>query len=144
MDTQVAAEQRLKFGQVLGVNNPADMFIKHFDGKTKGQHTCNLGCKAVDGLPMGAPNLHNISTSIDAYQRGSSDEEWPWLVFMKGSKHNTIEPRVSRECFGNLNKLKHGKHTTDVRQQVLWGFNGRLSFSGIQLASSFGPLLGVW
>ena len=69
---QVAAEQRLKFGKVLGVNNPADLFTKYLDEKTARHHTHNLGYKEMEGRPSDAPQLHNISTSMDAYQRGNN------------------------------------------------------------------------
>ena len=38
---QVVADKRLKFGQVLGTNNPADLFTKHLDEKTNLHHITN-------------------------------------------------------------------------------------------------------
>lgn len=39
---QVPAKQKLKFGKVLGTNNPADLFTKYQDERTTVHHTTNL------------------------------------------------------------------------------------------------------
>ena len=39
---QIAAQQRLKFGKVLGKDNPADLFTKYLDMKTMAHHMGNL------------------------------------------------------------------------------------------------------
>ena len=70
---QVAAEQRVKFGKVLGVNNPADLFTKHLD-------------EATEGRPIDAPNLRNVNLSIDAHIIGNNDNEWPWLCCIQNEK----------------------------------------------------------
>ena len=73
---QVAAEERLKFGKVLGTNNPADLFTKYFDEKTNNHHTDNLGYHVVGGRSSDAPNLHNVGISMDEYQNGGNILEW--------------------------------------------------------------------
>ena len=72
---QVSAEQRLKFGKVLGANNPADLFTKYLDEKTSLHHVHKLGFQATEGRPEDAPNLHNISLSIDDYLAGTNYNE---------------------------------------------------------------------
>ena len=120
---QVAAEQRLKFGKVLGADNPADLFTKYLDEKTKDHHTTNLGFQAIGGRPEDAPNLHNISISMDEYQNGGNCEEWQWLKYLWRGKHNR-ERRA-----GELRLLVGQNDTTHVRQRVLWGYTRQVQGS---------------
>ena len=76
---QIAASQRLKFGKVLGTNNPADLFTKYLDEKTCIHHTTNLGYHETQGRPEDAPQLHVISISLDEYYTGNNTEQWQWL-----------------------------------------------------------------
>ena len=65
---QVAADKRLKFGKAFGTNNPADLFTKYLDEKTRLHHTTNLGYRVTEGRPDDAPQLQTISISLDDYQ----------------------------------------------------------------------------
>ena len=120
---QVAAEQRLKFGKVLGIDNPADLFTKYLDEKTKNHHVTNLGFQAIGGRPEDAPNLHNISVSMDEYQNGGCIEDWQWLKYLWGRKHNGCSNSQRQRRTSQLNVLGRQRNTTDVRQQVLQGYN---------------------
>ena len=72
---RLAGQQRLKFGKVFGIDNPADLFIKCMDERTNTHHTRNLCFRGEEGRPDDAPNLHSISISIDAYQTGANNKE---------------------------------------------------------------------
>ena len=126
---QVAAEQRLKFGKVLGVNIPADLFTKYLDEKTARHHTNNLGYREMEGRPSDAPQLHNISTSMDAYQRGNNTIEWPWLAYLMKNKHSKEKQNVARDYDKSLNALSTNGRTSNVWQQVLWGCKQRVQGS---------------
>ena len=119
---QVAAEQRLKFGKILGADNPADLFTKYLDERTKDHHTTNLGFQAIGGRPEDAPNLHSISISMDEYQNGGNREEWQWLKYLWRVKHNHYREHNKQRSAGELNILEGRNDTTNVRQRVLWGF----------------------
>lgn len=69
---QVAAEQRLKYKNVLGTINPADLFTKHLDEKFSSLHISNLGFKTIGGRAEDAPQLRVISRSIDGHQNGGT------------------------------------------------------------------------
>ena len=60
---EVAAQRRLLFTQVLGKDNPADLFTKHLDVYTMDKHVSKLECKYKDGRASAAPELHMISIS---------------------------------------------------------------------------------
>ena len=60
---QTAAQQRLKFGKVLGKDNPADLFTKHLDMKTMEHHMENLDYHKTTGRAAEAPKLHILSKS---------------------------------------------------------------------------------
>ena len=81
---QVAAEERLKFGKVLGSNKPADLFTKYFDEKTNVHHTQNLGFQTEEGRAEDAPQFHAIGVSMDDYQIGGQCREWKWLHYLGG------------------------------------------------------------
>ena len=72
---QVAAEQRLKYGKVLGTDNPADLFTKYLDEKTCLHHTNSLGYRVTEGRPDDAPQIHHLSISLDDYQTGGNVEK---------------------------------------------------------------------
>ena len=78
----MAAEERLKFGKVLGSNNPADLFTKYLDEKTNVHHTNNLGFQTEEGRPEDAPQLHIVSVSMDDYQTGGHCRELEWLHYL--------------------------------------------------------------
>ena len=69
---QVSASQRLKFGKVLGTNNPADLFTKYLAEKTCLHHTRNFGYHVTHGRAEDALQLHTISISLDDYQTGNN------------------------------------------------------------------------
>lgn len=62
---QVAATQRLKYGKMLGKDNPADLFTKYFDVSTIDHHIESLRFEDKEGRVGEAPKLHNLSCSLD-------------------------------------------------------------------------------
>ena len=82
----MAADKRIKFGKVLGTNNPADLFTKYFDERRNMHHINNLGYKVTEGRPEDAPQLHTISISMDEYQTSGNHQDWPWLSYLRGKK----------------------------------------------------------
>ena len=57
---QTAAEQRLRFQQVLGKHNPADLFTKYLDQATSEGHITTPHYKFINGRVKEAPKLHCI------------------------------------------------------------------------------------
>ena len=55
---EVAAERRLKFGKVLGRDNPADLFTKHLDWETIQRHCRRISSTFNEGRAETAPSLH--------------------------------------------------------------------------------------
>ena len=134
---QVAAEQRLKFGKVLGTDNPADLFIQYLDERTKNHHVTNLGFQATGVRPEDAPNLHNISMSMDEYQNGGNIEDWKWLKYLWGRQHNGCSKNQTQRRASELYTLDGRRHTTNVRQQVLHGTNWQVQGSNGLNAAQF-------
>ena len=126
---QEAAEQRLKFGKVWGVDNLANLFTKYFDERTSAHHTTKLGRRVAKGRPKEAPHLHAISVSIDEHQNGGNAREWPWLCYLQNVNGRTRGTSASREHNGGINMITSHKYTTNVWQQVLWGFKQRVQGS---------------
>ena len=92
---QVTAQKRLSFGKVLGKDNPADLFTKHLDCNTMGQHLKKLKCELTEGRANEAPKLHNISISIDEYNTMGSWRQWEWLDVITGAIENR-SPKVQK------------------------------------------------
>ena len=126
---QVVAEQRLKFGKVLGANNLADLFAKYLDEKTNLHHTTKFEFQAIEGRPADAPNLHDINVSIDAYVAGNNHNEWPWLCYLKKIEKEAKRTSTSIKHLGSLNVISAETHTTNVWQQVFWGSKQRVQGS---------------
>ena len=138
---QIAAEQRLKFGKVLGANNPADLFTKHLDEKTSMHHTTKLGFHATEGRPIDAPNLHNLNLSIDVHMIGNNYNEWPWLYYLQPTKDKVQRSGASGICTGDLTLVSTGTNVTDVWQQVLRGSNWSVQgYNGSNAAQLNQPL----
>lgn len=57
---QVAAEKRLKFGKVLGRDNPVDLFTKHLDWETINRQCTKLAAGFDEGRAESAPKLHSF------------------------------------------------------------------------------------
>ena len=124
---QVSAQKRLSFGKVLGKENPADLFTKHLDCNTMGQHLKRLKCELTEGRANEAPKLHNISISIDECNTMGSWRQWAWLDIIIGAIEDG-SPKVQKfDCKGlykgEINVVHRSKQSTDVRQQVLRGIN---------------------
>ena len=58
---QVAAEQRLRSGKVLGINNPADLFTKHFEEKINSNHTISRDSVPPKDEPRKHPNYIQLA-----------------------------------------------------------------------------------
>ena len=62
---QVAAEQRLKFKKVLGIEDPADLLTQYSRKTTNFHHTANLAHHVAGGRFDDAVRLHVINVSTD-------------------------------------------------------------------------------
>ena len=132
---QTAAEQRPKFHEALGKQNPADLFIKHLDEGTNIRHTKMLGYEYIEDRAKEAPKLHTISLARYQEAQHSKDyKEWKLLQCTNGS---------SGGCRGDINIVEHIQHLTCSGLQVLWGyiwplkgFNGRAIAQPSQLRGS--------
>ena len=62
---QTVADQRLKYAKVLGKENPADLYTKFLDAMTSNIHLKKLEYQFTHGRSHEAPQLHEISMSMD-------------------------------------------------------------------------------
>ena len=133
---QVAAQQRLKFQKVLGKENPADLFTKYLDEKTNKLHTNKLEYEFKDGRAIEAPQLHQISQSMDEYLHGGNVEDWEGLRRLcpeaharSRAKHNQ-ESKSLKALMRSLQKetCERVKRQTDQRGRIQdepgWLVNG--------------------
>ena len=144
---QTAADQRLKYAQVLGEENPADLYTKFLDAMTSSIHLKQLEHQFTHGRSVEALQAHEISISIDESNCGRNHGHCEWVqVMINGlSKSKYGEPRQSqhggqynllqgsgRNCSSRQvseQRAKDGGCTTDVRHQVLWGSKQRVQGS---------------
>ena len=68
---QVAAERRLKYGKVLGRDNPADLFTKYLDWDTISRHCQKINAEFPEGRAASAPTLHSL---LAAWQLENEDD----------------------------------------------------------------------
>ena len=102
---QVAAEQRWKFGRVLGKQNPADLFTKYLDENISLAHTNRLKFEVADGRANDAPNLHSLSQSLYEATLEGKWEDWKWLKYIthgsketeRGRQDNPSRPSLEKE-----------------------------------------------
>ena len=57
---EVAAEKLLTFGKVLGRDNPADLYTKHFDWETIARHCGRMSTTFDEGRATTAPKLYML------------------------------------------------------------------------------------
>ena len=76
---QAAVDQRLRYGKVLGKENPADLYTKFLDIATISTHIRKLEYGYIDGRSIEAPQLHVLSQSIDEYRNGQGYEPCEWV-----------------------------------------------------------------
>ena len=144
---QTAADQRLKYAKVLGEESPADVYTKFLDSMTSNIHLKKLEYQFTHGRSSEAPQLHEISVSIDEYRYGHEYKHCEWVQIMinglSQSKHN--EPRRSRNAGQYMltrgsekyshnhqyseQETKNGECNIDVWHQVLWGSKPRIQGS---------------
>ena len=82
---QTAADQRMRYGKVLGKENPADLYTKYLDVATTNTHVRKLEYGYVDGRSTEAPQLHTLSQSIDEYKNGGGHEPYDWVQILLDS-----------------------------------------------------------
>ena len=71
---QTAAQQRLKFSEVAGRENPADLNTKHLDTKTINDHLSKLEYHEAAGRVTEAPTLHIVGGDLDnIYSEGREE-----------------------------------------------------------------------
>ena len=128
---QVAAEQRIKYGKVLGKVNPADLYTKYLDCATMERHLTKLKHEFARGRATEAPKLNNISVSIDEYNLMGWWRSWEWLDPTEDAiKHQSTKTRRSsrnKMCAGEFNVL-HGS-VTSLEQPVLQGYKRQVQGS---------------
>ena len=76
---QTAAEQRIKYGKILGKENPADLYTESLDSTTSNLHTNKLGYSFITGRSAEAPQLHSMTQSWDEYCHGETWELCDWV-----------------------------------------------------------------
>ena len=111
---QVAADKRLKFGKVLGSDNPADLFTKYLDERTNVHHTTSLGFHATEGRAEDAPQLHAVSVSVDDYYTGGICREWEWIHYLWGKRGQLERPNNNGRYRGELGALEKKKNENSV------------------------------
>ena len=142
---QVAVQQRSTFHKVLGTNNFADLFTKHFEEKVNRLHTNDLSFHFKEGRSSEAPQLHKMSQSLDDHLHGENLEQWEWLQCIyhrlfdrcsrkQGGDHERVRRcdkavmSIKREDPVEDSKCVSGQVVTNRRrqtspwQQVLWGY----------------------
>ena len=93
---QVAVEQRLKYGKVLGKVNPADLCTKYLEWHTIEQHLHKLKFEFAEGRAAEAPKPQHVSMSIDEYNMMGLWRPWKWLdVIIEAVKQESTKPRMS-------------------------------------------------
>ena len=91
---QISAEQRLKYGKILGKVNPANVYTKYLDWATTEKHLAKLNYEFTDGRAREAPKLHSIIVSMYEYNLMGLWTPWEWLdVIVVAVKHE-LESQV--------------------------------------------------
>ena len=124
----VVAEQRFKYGKVLGTSNPADFFTKHLGEKTCLHHIDTLGYRVTEGRPEYAPQVHQISMSMDDLQVGEGRREWPWLQYLHGPRGYARTKAKHDKSRSGLNMLQCGEQQ-DTELSVFRGYKRRVKGS---------------
>ena len=123
----------MKFSKILGTNNLADLFTKYLDEKVNKKHTIALAVHFRDGRAAEAPQLHEISQSLDEHFNGGNIGQWEWLqaVYCGSNRSNRCKrSEKQNEIVQNVNMLSSNcrgvewrtwqRDGTSSRQQVLW------------------------
>ena len=119
------------------------MFTKHLDEITNLHHTIELGFKVTDARLEDAPQLYNLSTSMDEYQKNGNGHDWKWLKLLSGGRLTnnenpsnmigTCDNGVDDENVGNTNKRMANSRRT---QQLLLAEHGNARTQLGRLAAS--------
>ena len=121
---QVAAEKRLKYGKVLGKENPADLYTKYLDWATMGKHMNRVRYEVTTGRASEARKLHSVSMSMDEYGLMGLWKPWEWLdIITDAVQCQSAKPKVkSRQitCAGEINVVS--RRLTSLEQPVLQGY----------------------
>ena len=102
---QTAAEQRLTFPNVLGKNNPADLFAKYLDQVTSENHTATMKYEFTTGRAREVPKLHCIWRLVGEHLMNSNQKEWEGLrliVDWYGNRGVSKNPSATRNVLGRL------------------------------------------
>ena len=94
---EVAAEKRLKFGKVLGRDNPADLFTKYLDWDTMHRHCTRLSTSFDDGRAETAPKLHMLKLVWEV-----DDEDSRWDIMSIVGHTNGSMVKYEEDEFGLL------------------------------------------
>ena len=93
-----------------------------------------------DGRVQDAPQLHTISISLDDDHNGGCHTEWQWLSYLWGIGHKSVNSGEDQPNSGEINLVDGHRQTTNVRQQVLRGFNWPVQgYNGLNAAQLSQP-----
>ena len=115
---QVSAQRRLSFGKVLGKENPADLFAKHFNSQTIGQHLQRLCCEFAGGRADEAPELHSVSMSLDECNMTGEMRQCKWvdviICVIENKSAKAQKFGCEDVCRGELNVTHEHTHNRQV------------------------------
>ncbi len=113
---QTAAEKRLSYQKVLGVDNPADLMTKYLNVETIDRHCNKLNVSFPGGRAAAAPNLNVIFETKAVWELGLGDEQ--------EEQEGQGEEDLTRMMQDNVGAMwKHGWKTA-VRRQAGRGLEG--------------------
>ena len=115
---QTAAERHLKFSNVLGKNNSADLYTKYLDVNKINTHVKAFNYYTEkNGRADDAPKLHLASRSW-MQCTGTEPPDWEWLQFIIGLRNKWMKlPK------GDVNAVAPTRRVTGLGPWVLWGHN---------------------
>ena len=119
---QIAAEKRLKFHKVLGMNNPADLYTKHLDVAITEKHTKIMAYECTEGRASEAPKLHMI-------QSGDDDLCQCVRELCHALSINKSAARSQKACTVECGHVNVLERLTGSRRQVFQGINWQVQGS---------------
>lgn len=115
---QTAADQRLKYLNVLGRENPADLYTTFVDNAASDGHVKRFEYSFIEGRSREAPRLHIISQSIDECNYGDQYEHCESIQILLKEMETNTSHRKHQRGVGNVNSM-----TQRACQNAKWGVN---------------------
>ena len=113
---QTAAEKRLSYQKVLGIDNPADLMTKYLNAETIDRHCSKLDISFPGGRAAAAPNLNAVFDTKAIWELGLGEEYEDQEEHEEEEMTKKIQEQVSAIW-------KHGWKVA-VRRQVGRGLEG--------------------